>query len=252
MPNRIIKETICTSEKLAQITDFEFRLWIALILLADDYGRGDARAAIIKGRAFPLRDRLANKDIESSLVNLAAVGCVDLYNVDGRPYYQFPNWGQHQRIQQKKSKFPAPPAKNNSMQKVTVIHGDIPPESNPIQSNPNPEPESARSAASAAAARPDFCTVEAYAANNLSRLSPGNMAEFADFKAELPEELIRHAIDEACAAGKPSFGYVRSILMRYLEQGIRTLGDAKADEARRKAEKQPVEKPGGDFKWFQQ
>ena len=134
MPNRIIKESICTSEKLASLSDFEFRLWISLILLADDYGCGDARPAIIKGRAFPLRDRLANKDVENSLVNLAAGGCVDLYEVDGKPYYQFPNWSQHQRVRNAKHKFP----------QLAATRRNSPPESNPIQSESKYKSESIR------------------------------------------------------------------------------------------------------------
>ena len=67
MPNRIIKESITTSEKLASLSDFEFRLWIGLITQADDAGRGDARPAVIKGRVFPFRERLTVKDVGSSL-----------------------------------------------------------------------------------------------------------------------------------------------------------------------------------------
>ena len=67
MPNRIIKESITTSEKLASLSDFEFRLWIGLITQADDAGRGDARPAVIKGRVFPFRGRLTVKDVGSSL-----------------------------------------------------------------------------------------------------------------------------------------------------------------------------------------
>ena len=241
MPNRIIKESLLISEKVAELKDFDFRLWISLILLADDYGCGDARPAIIKGRAFPLRDRLTNKDIESSLGNLAAASCVNLYEVDGRPYYQFPNWSQHQRVRNAKRRFPQPESATcDGVDQLAANCGELLPESNPIriqsESNPNPESESVREDE-----RPSFDTVEVYAANNLSRLSPGNMAEIADFKAELPEELIRHAIDEACAAGKPSFSYAKAIMMRYLETGIRTLGEAKAAETARKQAKQPSE-----------
>lgn len=219
MPNRIIKESICTSEKLANLNDFEFRLWISLILLADDYGCGDARPAIIKGRAFPLRERLANKDVENSLVKLAAGGCVNLYEVDGKPYYQFPNWSQHQRIRNAKPKYP----------QFAASCRELRPESNPIQyeseSNPNPESELARGGGDD---RPDFNTVEVYAANNLAALNAGNMAEFVAFKDELPEELIRHAIDEACAAGKRTWSYTRAILTRYRDSGFKTVGEAKA------------------------
>nr|DAG29138.1 MAG TPA: hypothetical protein [Caudoviricetes sp.] len=31
MPNRIIKESLCDSERIASLTDFEFRLWVGLI-----------------------------------------------------------------------------------------------------------------------------------------------------------------------------------------------------------------------------
>lgn len=90
MPNRIIKESICSSEKIAALSDFEFRLWVGLITQADDAGRGDARPAIIKGHVFPFRDRLSIKDIDAALQELAAKGCVSLYKVDGKPYFCSP------------------------------------------------------------------------------------------------------------------------------------------------------------------
>ena len=78
MPNRIIKESICDNEKIAGLSDFEFRLWIGLITQVDDMGRGDARPAIIKGRVFPLRERVTTKDIDAALHALAAKGCISL------------------------------------------------------------------------------------------------------------------------------------------------------------------------------
>ena len=60
MPNRIIKDSITKSEKWSELTDFQFRLWVHLITYVDDYGRGDARPAIIRGACFPLRDRMTN------------------------------------------------------------------------------------------------------------------------------------------------------------------------------------------------
>jgi hypothetical protein len=109
MPNRIIKESISTSEKLNQLSDFQFRLWVGLITYVDDYGRGDARPAIIKGHLFPLRDRLSIKDVSDALGTLAGIGCVNLYEVDGKPYLCFPTWEVHQNIRAKKSKYPVPP-----------------------------------------------------------------------------------------------------------------------------------------------
>ena len=108
MGNRMIRESICTSDKIAGLTDFEFRLWIGLITAVDDAGRGDARPAIIKGQVFPLRDRVTVKDIEVALHGLAAKGCVSLYKVGGKPYFWFPTWAEHQRIDRAKPKYPSP------------------------------------------------------------------------------------------------------------------------------------------------
>ena len=108
MPNRIIKESAFESDRISRLSDFEFRLWVGLIVSADDAGRGDARPAIIKGHVFPLRERVTIKDIDAALHALAAAGCVSLYTVGGKPYYEFPNWSKHQRVRDVKPKFPPP------------------------------------------------------------------------------------------------------------------------------------------------
>ena len=108
MPNRIIKNSIRFSEKINALTDFQFRLWVNLILYVDDFGRGDARPAVIKSTCFPLRQRITNKDIEVALCALAGADCIELYEIDGRSYLRFPNWESHQRVRSKVSKCPAP------------------------------------------------------------------------------------------------------------------------------------------------
>lgn len=139
MPNRILKESVRTSKKLNQLTDFEFRLWTHLITYVDDFGRGDADLDIIKGFVLPLRRDVTRKNIESALAHMESIGLIGLYSVDGESYLYFPNWGNHQRIQNKKSKYPAP---DGNAQNFTVTHGEISSQSNPIQSesNPNPNP----------------------------------------------------------------------------------------------------------------
>ena len=134
MPNRIIKESICTSDKIASLTDFEFRVWIGLITQADDAGRGDARPAIIKGRIFPLRDRVTSKEIDAAVHGLAAKGCVSLYTVGGKPYFWFPTWSEHQRIRDVKPKYPGPEDADDILPQPAAGCGGLPPKSNPIQS----------------------------------------------------------------------------------------------------------------------
>ena len=59
------------------------------------------------------------------------------------------------------------------------------------------------------------------------------------FMEDLPEDLIRFAIDEACGKGAPRWAYVSSILSSFLRDGIKTVGDAKAAKAKRQAMNQP-------------
>lgn len=135
MPNRIIKDSIRTSDKVNALTDFQFRLWVSLIVSVDDYGRGDARPAVIKGSCFPLRN-VSAKEIEKALNALNAAGCIEFYTVEGRPYFYFPKWGEHQRIRNSRGKYPPPEANNdnsrtfdsNSPRIAALI------QSNPIQS----------------------------------------------------------------------------------------------------------------------
>ena len=125
MPNRIIKDSISKSEKVSGLTDFQFRLWVHLITYVDDYGRGDARPAIIRGACFPLRERMTSKDIEKGLADLAGAGCVGLYEVDGKPYLYFPSWEKHQRVRTKVSKCP-PPDEKITVCQSTATGGNLP------------------------------------------------------------------------------------------------------------------------------
>ena len=102
MGNRMIKETIRTSRTVNNMTDFQFRLWMYLITYVDDFGRGSADPELLKGLVFPRRKRVTESDIRTALAELAGMGCVNLYDVDGEPYFYFPNWGEHQRMRTKR------------------------------------------------------------------------------------------------------------------------------------------------------
>lgn len=128
MPNRIIKETIRTDKKLNYLNDFQFRLWLYLITYVDDYGRGYAETDILKGNVFPRRKTVTEKDIENGLAVLEEIGLIKLYKVDGELFFYFPSWAKHQRIQTKRSTFPAPD-ESNEESSSTVFYRDPPPES---------------------------------------------------------------------------------------------------------------------------
>lgn len=147
MPNRIIKESICESETIAELTDFEFRLWVGLITQADDVGRGDARPSIIKGHVFPLRKRVTETDIDNALHGLAAKGCVSLYVVGGKPYFWFPTWDKHQRVRDVKPKYPAPEEAESTddgicgeLRQTAADCGELLQTAADCRLNPNPNP----------------------------------------------------------------------------------------------------------------
>ena len=108
MPNRIIKDSIRTSKSINAMSDFQFRLWAYLITYVDDYGRGSADPELLKGFVFPRRKGVTEGTIQKTLAELATIGSVILYEVDGEPYLCFPNWSEHQVVRNKVSKFPAP------------------------------------------------------------------------------------------------------------------------------------------------
>lgn len=109
MPNRILKDSIRTSKTVNALTDFQFRLWAYLITYVDDYGRGRAEPDILKGFVFPRRKGVTEANITSALFDLACMGLIRLYDVDGDSYLCFPTWQEHQNIRAAKSKYPAPP-----------------------------------------------------------------------------------------------------------------------------------------------
>ena len=96
--------------------------------------------------------------------------------------------------------------------------------------------------------RPDFGTVEAYASSYLRNLSPGNMQELVSFKDDFPDDVIRLAIDQACGCNAPSWNYVRKVLNNWLDKGVKTAADAKADIARGKQQANPHESER-EYRW---
>lgn len=110
MPNRIIRETICTSDSIDGLSWFEEVLFYRLIVSCDDFGRYDGRTAVIKNRLFPLKENLTLKTVENALHGLASAGLVVLYKSQGGRFLYLPTWGKYQQQRAKVSKYPEPSA----------------------------------------------------------------------------------------------------------------------------------------------
>ena len=107
MPNRILKEQICTSPDINNLSWFGEVLFYRLIVSCDDFGRYDGHPAIIKGRLFPLKD-IPLAEIEAALNDLENNKMITRYAVGEREFIQLTNWERHQSRRAKNSKFPAP------------------------------------------------------------------------------------------------------------------------------------------------
>ena len=137
MPNRIIKESICTSENIDQLSLFQETFFVRLMVNCDDFGRMDARAKILSSRLFPLKE-IKTAQIEDALKALVSADLIILYEVDGKPYLQIKTWDKHQQVRAKKSKYPSPDEGTCNQ----LISNDSKCPRNPIQSEYESESES--------------------------------------------------------------------------------------------------------------
>lgn len=72
-------------------------LSIALILLADDYGRGRCVRSVLAVQAFPF-DQNASGLLHEGLMKLSHIGFVRLYEVRKQHYFEICNWSKHQKV----------------------------------------------------------------------------------------------------------------------------------------------------------
>lgn len=150
MPNRIIKESICTSDSIDKLTIEAERLFYRLIVNCDDFGTLDARLPIIKSKCFPLKSSdITDNQLISWLTELEAQQMIFFYENSDHQYLKMSSWERHQQIRAKRPKYPLPGDDksnrisfdiicNQEISNVTVIQSN--PIRNPIQSNPNPIP----------------------------------------------------------------------------------------------------------------
>jgi hypothetical protein len=104
MPNRLLKEGIVDSSLIDSLTSEEEVFFYRLLVVSDDFGRMDARLAILKSRCFPLKEFKLDK-IDGWLRSFVRQRLVTMYMVDEKPYLQILKWEQRVRS---KGKYPSP------------------------------------------------------------------------------------------------------------------------------------------------
>ncbi len=138
MPNRILKQSICSSDNIDCLSWFEEVLFYRLIVNCDDYGLFDGRPSMIKNCLFPLKENLTVSTVMKAIEKLETAGLISTYYVEGRPYLSLPTWNHHQTIRAQKSKYPKPSEADGKTAEIICkqMKANVP----VIQSNPNPNP----------------------------------------------------------------------------------------------------------------
>ena len=91
---RTVKPEWIEDEKLLLASPAARTLSIAMLLLADDYGRGRCNKEIIVSRIFPGHSREGSEGFEE----LRETGYFATYVVRDQTYFWILNWGRHQRV----------------------------------------------------------------------------------------------------------------------------------------------------------
>jgi hypothetical protein len=107
MPDRIIRASILTSDSINTLSWPAEIFYRRLMSVVDDFGRYDARPAILRSSLYALKiDRVSEPDISKWMNECSEAGVVRCYSVDNKPYVELLKFDQRLRAQ--KSKFPAP------------------------------------------------------------------------------------------------------------------------------------------------
>lgn len=245
MANRIIKESICTSDTLDELTPFQENTFYRLIVNCDDYGRMDGRPTVLASRLYPTRRQITEADMADAVEAMERAGLLRRYTVNGRPYIVLTTWEAHQRVRNSIEKYPAPPAEseeNDNSPQLAATCGDSrqlaatrgEPRQNAalIQSNPI-QSESvvyARARAREDAAAEDenelekiatsideiFDVAEAMGMNTSADRNQANLLA-ADYSAPWVLEALKRT--ENAPPKARSWRYVKAILRRWREEG---------------------------------
>lgn len=120
---RFIKDSIWTSPNLNSLSDMAERHFYRLLPLPDDHGCCELTSAVVKGRCYPLKDKVSVKMITEWTEELREADIIRTWEDKGRLFAYFPTWAEHQRIRSlNKRKTPEPPSLVvNCRQETSVV-----------------------------------------------------------------------------------------------------------------------------------
>jgi hypothetical protein len=107
---RMLNKAIILSKKINAVSEGAENLYYRLLVNADDFGRFRAEPEVIRGQVYTLRP-IGVLKIGQRLQELAEIGLIQLYKVDGEVYLEITKFEEHQKFRsdiQKKEEYPIP------------------------------------------------------------------------------------------------------------------------------------------------
>lgn len=105
---RTLKPEMLDDQVVGALPDRAWRLYVSLIMMADDYGNGRAHPDQLRGAAMWGNGATAD-DVGESLARLSRDSLITVYEVRGQTYAHLNGWDRHQRVDNKsKPLFPGP------------------------------------------------------------------------------------------------------------------------------------------------
>ena len=138
---RTIKPELFEDEVTVALSDAAFRVFIGMIVLADDYGNLRAGFIYLTGHIY----RSTEAGMKKILSELAKSGLITLYSVNGQSYASIKNWSKHQRIDNAGK--PRVPGPNSELAEIrrenprkSETRGLLPLDPDPDHRTPTPTP----------------------------------------------------------------------------------------------------------------
>jgi hypothetical protein len=167
MPNRILRNWT-DSLRFSNVSAEAERMFVRLIMVADDFGRYHADPRLLKAACFPLCDDVTPDNVARWMRDLGNAKLIACYEVKTRPFVAIVNYGQ--RLKQSRAKFPPPAGKPDNFLPVSDDFPELPGTSRnfPSESETEAESETETNIASlppSAREIPDWKTVQSFAAS---------------------------------------------------------------------------------------
>ena len=109
MGNRMLKDSILTSETIDQLDWFEEVLFYRLIVSVDDYGIHPANPVMLSHVLFPMKENVNSGMVKDALIHFVELGLIDVYSVENKGLFlRLTTWADHQRLRESKHKYPIP------------------------------------------------------------------------------------------------------------------------------------------------